>query len=108
MRSTDTGASILARGVRKFAATTMEFEDVPGFHVVEDNNDEWVLSSRRSIRSGQGSTLATTVRSEDVFVGGELLGPRSLPHHGARLHVHKQPRNPGWQLMIRDDSATVF
>jgi hypothetical protein len=43
MGSTVTGASILARGVRKFAATSMEFEDVPGFHVVEDNNDEWVL-----------------------------------------------------------------
>jgi len=42
MRSTDTGASILARGVRKFAATSMEFEDAVGFHVVEDNNDEWV------------------------------------------------------------------
>ena len=49
MRSTDTGASILARGVRKFAATSMEFEDVPGFHVVEDNNDEWTTVTEREV-----------------------------------------------------------
>ena len=42
MRSTDSGPSILSRGVWKFAMTWIEDADLPGFHVVEDNNDEWV------------------------------------------------------------------
>jgi hypothetical protein len=49
MRSTDTGASILARGVRKFAATKTEYEDAVGFHVVEDNNDEWKIVTEREV-----------------------------------------------------------
>ena len=41
MRSTESGPGILLRGVWKFAMTWIHEE--PGFHVVENNNDEWVM-----------------------------------------------------------------
>ena len=49
MRSTDSGPSILSRGVWKFAMTWIEDADLPGFHVVEDNNDEWTIVTEREV-----------------------------------------------------------
>ena len=49
MRSTDSGPSILSRGVWKFAMTWIEDADLPGFHGVEDNNDEWAIVPEREV-----------------------------------------------------------
>ena len=48
LRSTETGAGVLGRGVRKFAAICEEKDiDIVGFHVAEDNNDEWTIVPER-------------------------------------------------------------
>ena len=109
MRTTWTGLSILVRGLWKFAMTWVRDVHEMGFHVVEDDKDEWVIAPLSAVELRRLRRNQDDVISESHHLWWVVdWGRRSLPKRRARPHAHEPPWSSWVGKHDSDDIATVF